>query len=218
VFDYTLKTASRTIVCGASGNGKTFFILDLVAKRNNIFDSPIKKVIYVYSIHQPIFDEFGREHADVVFTPEVPVFDDKNEESILLILDDFMLSHESGQGNKTLTDLFIRLSHHLNITLIITWQCLFPKNLKCVSINSSYLVIFPIQRDTSSIDCLNRQILPDHPRFLRDVMCDLKRTKFSYLLIDNTPQQCESFRYRNFVYPRIDSKLYVPGKHDEACL
>jgi len=209
IFDYTIKTGSRIIVSAPSGAGKSVFILDLISKKEFVFESKIDKVYYVYTIYQPLFEEFASTHSDVVFTSSVPEIPKGNKLNILLVLDDFMLMQESGKDNKEIKDYFIRLSHHLNVTLIVTWQCLFPKNLKMVSLNSSYFIIFALIRDLTGIDVLNRQICPDSPGFLKSIFKELRLTPFSYLVIDNTPQQNEKFRFRNFVYPKIDSKIYI---------
>jgi len=210
VFDYRIETRSRIILSAPSSSGKTWFILDLIDKKDKVFSESIDKVVYIHSIDQPIFHTFAVTHPDVIFANEPPTLPSDSSTSTLLVFDDYMLIQEKGKDKHSIEDYFVRLSHHLNITIIVTWQALFPPGSKLLSVNASYLIIFPSRRDTSSIDILNRQMMPEYPTFLRGIMSDLRKTKYSYLLIDNTPRQSEPLRFRNFIYPRLDSKVYVP--------
>jgi len=76
-----------------------------------------------------------------------------------------------------------------------------------------------MKRDVTSVDILNRQILPEFPKFIRSVLSDVSVKKYQFVLIDNSSQQDERFRFRNFVYPKKDAKIYVPTrvikKHSE---
>jgi hypothetical protein len=209
VFDFRFAVPARILIIANSNCGKTFLILDLIDKRETVFTEPFELVYFVYASNQKVFKEFSEKHPDVIFTQTVPDIPEGNSKNILVVFDDFLLLHES-KDNKFITDYFIRLSHHLNVTVICSWQTLFPKQLKTVSNNASYMIIFPLRRDVSALDILNRQILPDYPKFLRAVVNDIKHCKYSYLLIDNTASQLERFRYRNFVYPTIDAKVYTP--------
>jgi len=208
VFDFRLTVPSRILLCANSGSGKTHLILDLIRKRDVVFSEKFTKVYYIYCSAQKAFLDFKAENPEVEFLTEVPEIKQNNTDHTLLIFDDFLLSHET-TGNKLITEYFIRLSHHLNITVVCSWQTLFPKQLKTVSNNANYLIIFPFKRDISSLDILNRQMLPDDSHFLRTVMKDIGKTQYSFLLIDNF-QANDNFRFRNFVYPTVNSKIYLP--------
>jgi len=208
VFDYRLTVPSRILVIANSGSGKTHLILDLIQKRDLVFTEKFNKVYFIYCSAQKVFEEFKVQNPEVEFLTEVPQIDSKNKNHILMIFDDFLLNHETS-GNKQITEYFIRLSHHMNITVICSWQTLFPKHLKTVSNNANYIIVFPFKRDVSSMDILNRQMLPDDTNFLRTVMKDISKTQYGFLLIDNV-QPNDQFRFRNFVYPSEESKVYVP--------
>jgi GTPase SAR1 family protein len=203
VFDYRLQVPSRIVIIANSSCGKTWLILYLIEKQ--MFD----KIYFVYTSKQSIFDEFSEKHPHVIFTTEVPGIPKDNIKNTLVGFDDFLLQHES-KDNHLITDYFIRLSHHLKVTVICSWQTLFPKNLKTVSNNATYLIIFPLKRDISSIDILNRQMFPDHHSFLRASMKDVSKTKYSFMLVNCSASQHQDFRVRNFVYPIQDSKVYMP--------
>jgi hypothetical protein len=134
----------------------------MIDKKEKIFDEKIEKVNYVYTSWQKCFETLSSTHNDVVFTNSIPDIPHNNTERI--VFDDFQLQHE-GKDNKRFTDICIRLSHYLNLTVICTWQTLFLKGLKTVS--PTYLILFPFKRDQSCVDVLNRQI-----RFQRSVMQD----------------------------------------------
>jgi hypothetical protein len=181
----------------------------MIEKRDVVFCEKFKKIYFVYTSKQAIFDTFSEKHPDVQFVQDPPHIDVDNVDNILVVFDDFLLQHES-KDNKFITDYFIRLSHHLRVTVMCSWQTLFPKQLKTVSNNATYMIIFPLKRDLSSIDILNRQMFPENPTFLRSSIKDVSHTKYQYLLVDCSASQHQDFRVRNFIYPTKDSKIYLP--------
>jgi hypothetical protein len=211
IFKYPLRWPSTALVCAPSFSGKTWFLLDLIKQRKLVYNTTISKVVYVYSNMQDIFESFSLENKEVTFTKDIPNIPEGNKENTLIIFDDCLLTHET-KDNQYITELFVALSHHRNISALCSWQTLFPKSLKTVSSNATYFIIFPMRRDKSSLDILNRQILPEFPGFIRNAMNDVEKTKYQYLLVDCSSQQDDMFRVRNFIYPKQDAKVYIPSE------
>jgi len=165
----------------------------------------------VYSNYQSVFEELSKEDNSVVFTNELPEIHDNNKSKTLIILDDLMLELAT-KHNEYITQLFIGWSHHRNVSVIVTWQNLYPhQNLKTVSDNATYYILFPMKRSKVSLDIFNRQLMPDYPTFIREAMKDVEKVKYQFLLIDCSNEVDFPFRVRNFILPIKDSKLYVPS-------
>jgi hypothetical protein len=207
IVKYPLRWPSTALVIAPSFSGKTWFILDLIKKRNIVYNTKIDHVFYVYSNHQSLFDKFASSHSEVKFTKEIPEIPEGNKENILLIFDDCQHHHEA-KDNKYISEVFTALSHHRNVSVICSWQTLFPKQLKTVSNNATYYIIFPLRRNKCGLDILNRQLFPENPGTIRNAMNDVEKTKYQYLLIDCSAEQSNEFRIRNFIYPTKNAKFY----------
>ncbi|CAF4043646.1 unnamed protein product [Rotaria magnacalcarata] len=46
------------MLIGNSGAGKTYLMLQMIRNREKLFDKPINKIVYCYSVFQPIFNDF----------------------------------------------------------------------------------------------------------------------------------------------------------------
>jgi len=193
-----------------SSSGKTWFVLDLLSKKDVIYNTTSKHIYYVYTHYQQIFDDYKAKHSDITFTKEIPDIPENNPDKIIIVLDDLLVSHNNSKNSKEITEWFIANSHHRNAAVIATWQYLFPKFLKTVSTNASYYVLFPMKRDKQSLDILNRQLFPEFPNLIREALDDIQKTNYGFLLIDCTAEAKFPSRLRNFIYPRLDSKIYIP--------
>ena len=101
-------------------------------------------------------------------------------------------------NDKRLTMLFTKGSHHLNLSVIFITQNLFYKGsqIRDVSLNSQYLILFKNRRDLSQIMHLGRQLYPRKTKFFQEVYEDATRRPHSYLLIDLRNETPEDFRLR----------------------
>ena len=72
-------------------------------------------------------------------------------------------------NDKRLTMLFTKGSHHLNLSVIFITQNLFYKGsqIRDVSLNSQYLILFKNRRDLSQIMHLGRQLYPRKINFCK---------------------------------------------------
>ncbi|CAF3562116.1 unnamed protein product, partial [Rotaria socialis] len=103
------------MVVGPTSSGKTMLIKDILLQRDLMFKHPPRKVVFVYTAHQPFMSE--DKYAFIDFTPTLPDIDafDPNEHSIL-ILDDILQSLGDKRTASVLSKLFLVDSHHKNIT------------------------------------------------------------------------------------------------------
>jgi len=79
------------------------------------------------------------------------VFD--GSESTLLILDDLM-----SETNQLVANVFTKISHHRNVSVVYLTQNLFDKNkyARTISLNAHYLVLFKNPRDATQFATLAR--------------------------------------------------------------
>lgn len=181
------------------------------------------KVIYCYSIHQPIFDTL-KDDENVQFvrgfdvTDIFPDADDdeddmkqnngnKDKPNRLLILDDL---HDE-ISPLILSKIFTKLSHHYSTSVIFIVQFLFMK-IKCMrecSVNTMYNFIFRSPKDLVSLRVLNSQ-MGFKPGFLTTCFLDATKSKYGYLMLDANPQSDPDLRVRTGIFPGDEIKIYKP--------
>ena len=112
-----LKHPFTATLCGPTGCGKTLWIFRLIEHLDKMIEPSPTKVMYCYGEYQPIFAKYPR----VIFNeglPDISQFDGR--ERLLLILDDLM-----DATNQSVSDIFTRISHHRNISVIYIAQNMF---------------------------------------------------------------------------------------------
>ena len=86
-------------------------------------------------------------------------------ESSLIILDDLM-----SETNQLVANMFTKISHHRNVTVVYLTQNVFDKNMyeRMTSLNAHYLVLFKNPRDASQFATLARQMYPNASKFAKE--------------------------------------------------
>ena len=87
-----------------------------------------------------------------------PVYLDVSQRN-LIVLDDLMA--QSGK-DKRIADLFTKESHHSNLSVIYMVQNIFHqrKEMRNISLNAHYIVLFKSPRDRQENSILARQVNP----------------------------------------------------------
>ena len=105
--------------------------------------------MYCYGVWQPAFEDMNVTfHKDLPSASDVERFVDGSP--VLIVLDDLM---DAVVKSEEVQRLFVRGSHHLNITVIYINQNMFHQG-KCartISLNCHYLVLFKNPRDFSQL-------------------------------------------------------------------
>jgi hypothetical protein len=167
--------------------------------------SPSQKIVYCNGEFQPLFSEF----PDVEFQeglPDVGRFDGRYR--CLLILDDLM-----NEANQNVCDMFTKLSHHRDVSVVFVTQNLFHRNrfVRMMNLNTHYLVLFKNPRDANQVSVLARQMYPGRSKFVVEAYKDATKNPYGYLLIDLRPETDESYRIRTNIFPDDDRQYaYVP--------
>lgn len=190
-----------TMICaGATGTGKTEFTIKLLEHMASMIRPPIDEVIWAYAEWQ---DSYNRI-KNVSFHEGIPSLQ-KSRLNRLLVIDDQM------EHGGDVSSIFTRESHHKNISVIFIVQNLFyhHRDMRTISLNCHYLVIFKNPRDASSVGVLSRQMYPGASKFLIKVYEDATATPHSYLFIDLKQTMPDHLRLRAHIFPGEINYVYV---------
>ena len=117
----------------------------------------------------------------------------------LVVFDDYL--DEIGPALKY---LFTVLTHHHNCFTILLSQTLFDKknDLRTLSINTQYMVLFNNPRDRMSVSQLAKQVFPGRVNLLNQAYLKATRGRgYGYLLLDFHQRQDERVRIRSHIFP-----------------
>lgn len=205
--DLRYSHPSNSLICGGSGAGKTFFMKRLVENRNEMFNVIFDEVIWHYSEWQDIYEDLQERHG-VKFVQGPPSMEQypPNEGPKLLVADDFMDVIKDPEFLK----IAIKGSHHRNLSFFILSQCLFPKNMREISLQAHYCVVMKTARDLAQIRTFCMQIDPKNWRALHEAYEDATREGHSYLLFDFHVRQQDHLRLRTHIFPSESTVVYVP--------
>ena len=178
------------LVTGPTGCGKTQWIKKLIRCADTVCMPPPKRIIYVYSIWQPVFNELkGVEFVKGLSEGFFGQFD--GSIPCWIILDDVM---DDAINSSSVANLFTKGSHHLNLSVIFIVQNLFKqgKYSRDITQNIHYGVIFKNPRDKSIIANFAKQFSPGKSKALLDIFTLITKKPFSPMVIDfktDTPDE-----------------------------
>lgn len=197
-----LRHPFTALLAGPTGCGKTELVKKIIEAR--IIQPFPEKVIWCYGAYQTLFEKI----PNVTFHEGVPS-DLNNISNSLIILDDLM--SELGSNSK-LTHLYTKHSHHRKVSVIFIVQNVFHKGkeMREVSLNSHYLIIFKNPRDQSQMTHLGRQLYPTKLKFFQEVYQDATSKPFGYLLVDLKPDTEDKLRLRTGILPTDKMIVYQP--------
>lgn len=186
------------VLAGGSGAGKSSFAKRLLKNLPEMTEPPVQEVIWSYSEWQDGYADM----CNVTFVEGLPNIQEKYDKPTLLIIDDQMTEIDS-----RISQLFTRGSHHKNISVVLILQNLFGKNkeLRTITLNCHFIVLFKNPRDSSQVSNLASQMYVQDSKFLRKVYADATSKPYSYLLLDYTQTTPDVYRLRTEIFP--DDKI-----------
>jgi hypothetical protein len=97
---------------------------------------------------------------------------------------------QSGK-DKRISDLFTKGSHHRNLSIIYIVQNIFHhgKEMRNISLNAHYIVLFKSPRDKQQISMLARQVNAGKVQEFMRSYEDATRRPHGYLMLDLKPKQ-----------------------------
>ena len=205
VMDVRLKHPFTSVVAGPTKSGKTRFVFRLIENADTLINPPPERIVYCYGEFQPIFAKFPAVEFHEGL-PDVNQFDGRKR--VLLILDDLM-----NEANQNICNLFTKLSHHRNVSVVFVTQNLFHKNpfVRTMNLNTHYIVMFKNPRDAGQVANLARQMYPGKSKFVVEAYKDATKDPYGYLLFDMDSTTDENYRIRTKIFPDDDrSYAYIP--------
>lgn len=196
------------ILAGPSGCGKSTFAYNILNNLHALTNTDFSKIIWCYSengsigdlpkikrmeVYKGIPESFGQSTTDML--PK------------LIILDDLMTNKEY---EPRICDLFIKESHHKNISIIFICQNIFYQSrlARTISLNAKYLAIFRNVRDKSQFLPLARQLHPENPSELLRIYKQCTSRPYGYLLIDLTQETPDLLRFRTHIFDKASTTCY----------
>ena len=198
------------IVSGPSGCGKSSLVKSIL--QHDVIEPRPNNIVWLYAEDQPLYQSM----KNVEFIQGIPEDLEtrfQRRHNNVLILDDLMTQCHS---DERLTRLFSVGSHHKNLSIIFIIHNLFHygKEMRTVSLNSHYIILFKNPRDRLQISTLARQMYPGQSQFLVEAFQDATKEAYGYIIIDLKPTTTDKLRIRSGILPTDRQLVYV--HKDEA--
>jgi len=163
--DLRLKHSFTCMVSGPTGSGKTVLTKALIKHMNELI-VPVPEIIYW------CYTEYQDSYLELELLPNVKLCEGLPDFALLkagkqrpqlLILDDLMADCKK---NDKLTQLFVKGSHHWNLSVIHIVQNAFFEGLRSARINAHYLFLMKSPSDQLQIQILARQLFPRNQHYM----------------------------------------------------
>ena len=209
-FDPRLHHPFPCLVAGPTGCGKSQFVKRLLTSGEAMLDGAPEKILWCYGEYQPLYDELSALLSNIEFVEGIPsqlAHDDSKR--TLTVVDDLM---SEGAGDKRMTDLFCKKSHHRNCSIIFIIQNLFArgKEMRSITQNCHYMVLFKNPRDSSIVTHLAKQMYPGRTQILQEAFSDATSMPHGYLLIDLKQTTPDMVRLRTNIFSNRGVVVYAP--------
>ena len=210
VLDLTLKHPRRFIIFGPSGSGKSTFVEKLMYYMNELFGFYFDEIIYCSGQAFPQFDTIHGININKYSNIDKNLLEeiDVTKRNLIIIDDNMHLV----ANDILISDLFTKISHHKNITVILLVQNLFPKSkyMRDISSNSTYIVLLSNPRENLQIKTLSSQIDGANSNFILNCYNDATKNKpFSYLFLDFDQNTPDEVRVRTNIFPDEEPYAYI---------
>jgi hypothetical protein len=207
------KSRSIIMVAASTGAGKTRWVCDLLRNASLMFEEKPHKIMYCYTLSQPILEDMAKTidgfslHVGVPSLETMELFADGRFN--IICLDDLMHQLASSQDIELLVTQFC---NHRNLTAILLQQNLFyqgPKS-RTIALNCHYFCLLKSPRQ-DQLRTLARQLYPSKTGVLIEAYNDAISMApiGAYLIIDMHPRSCDDFRLRTKIFPGDDTIVYM---------
>ena len=209
-FHFSFSHPTSLVIAGPSRSGKTYFVINCL--KHSLIQPFPTRIIWFYKEWQPAYDSLKEilPKCEFVHGIENEILDGISvSEGNLVVIDDLMTS---AGDSKQISKLFTQEAHHRNLTVIFIVQNLFyqGREMRTISLNAHYLVLYKNPRDKSQIRYLSQQIFPENSKFLVNVYNHATEEPHSYLVIDLHPETAEQFRVVTNIFPGEQIRFYLP--------
>ena len=191
---FVFKHPFSMMVIGSTSSGKSQFVRSFLTefKIHTSYNSSVPlKCLWCYAMPESLRAVPG---LDVITQQGIPSEETLRDLRVnIVVLDD--LANEISM-DKTASNLFTRISHHLNVTFIFNTQHAFTKGLNLISNNCHVFVFMKSPRSLQQLDSFVRQTSLNRNK-VRDAYIKATEQPFSYLLCDLSPHSEDQLRVRS---------------------
>lgn len=187
----TFQHPFTMLIAGPTQSGKTTWFKN-VLETGRVQPKP-QRIIWLYAQWQPLYESMK---TYVEFYQGIPEWlnqpDAINRQTTnLIVLDDLM---DSAVDSKMVSSLFTEGSHHRNLSVVLFMQNVFPqgKQVRNISLNAQYIVLFRNPRDLRQVNYLAQQVFPqqwrDFVAFFNNETSKRSYTPIVLTMKTNTPE------------------------------
>ena len=193
------------MVAGPTSSGKTVLIRRIIKDYDktihfkNEMPQPLR-VMWAYGQWQDLYNE-KLTKCEVQYIDGLPSnLEIENFKPNLIIIDDLMT--ELG-NNKSLTNLFTKGSHHMNISIIFISQNFYHKGPEMTTVkrNCHYLIFMKCPGDKSQIRTIASKMYPGNSGFLIDAYEQATQNRYGYIRVDCNPETPNEYRVQTNITP-----------------
>ncbi len=196
---------------GGTQVGKSTWIERVIEHSDSMFTTPPVWIVYSYGVFDDRYRKLQELKPNMVLYHGVPSESEMEKYTSsgqpgLLILDDVINTVLKDDKAET---LFLRSSHHLNFSVMLTSQNLFyqGKCSKSISVNMHYIVLFRMRRDMNQVRVLASKSFPGKVKEFMEVYNDVHKTGYRYLLVDYHPSS-DDYILRTHIFPSETPLIY----------
>ena len=198
------------LISGPTRSGKTSFVVKCI--KHHVFHPMPQRIIWFYKEWQENYEQIRQSYPALEFVhgTDFQILNGIQQNEINLVIIDDLMS-EAAQSKK-ISNIFTQESHHRNLSLILIVQNFFNhgKEMRTISLNAHYLVLYKNPRDKTQVRTISYQIFPTNPKFLGNLFEHATSSPYSYLIIDLHPETREEHRILTKIFPPERIKYYVP--------
>jgi hypothetical protein len=197
------------ICAGPTGSGKTELVKKIILHAKVMIDPPPQRIVWYYAEHQQkLKDDLSR--VGVLFRegcPDLSEFDDGAR--TLIIIDDLM-----SECGREITNIFTKGSHHRNLSVWFLMQNFFhqAKEIRTITLNAHYIILFKNPRDKQQIKVLARQMYDKDSQAMEQAYAITSAEPHGYLLIDLKQSTPDHLRLRSKIVPGEAMEVYASKK------
>ena len=212
-FDARLHHPFSMILAGPSGCGKTSFVYSLLAEAQRLVDQPFDYVVCFLGSNDSKLRELSSVYGGrIQFVRGLP---ESFEQYIdarkrgCFVLDDLM---NEGTKNERVSQLYTKLCHHCNVSVVLILQNLFHHGKERYTIlrNSHYLVIFntPLDQSISRTLAPRLELNPSHKRAVI-ALINYAQSRYRYIFLDGTQDTIPEAKYRTDLFNPQFQRCFV---------
>ena len=208
---FRFKHPFTALVAGPTSSGKTVLTRNILREYKTTTDinAQVLNVLWCHgqwqnSYEVPI-DGVRVVYADGLVDEKVIR---KNKPNIIVI-DDLM---NEVCDSRDMSNLFTKVSHHMNISVIFIVQNMFKKGkeIRDIRLNCHQLIILKSPQDMFQVQTMGRQIFPSSTKSFNEAYEDATKQPHSYLNIDCSPSCPDMFRMKSRLTKAENNNIYSP--------